>query len=292
MRKFILSFTLLCLILTACSAKEFEPNVKQTTEVLELDQEVDPLTLLVDVDEANLTFEVLESNLDVKTPGDYKITYKISSGKKSTEKTFDFVVKDNDAPTIEMDDTINILYGDSFILKDYAVATDERDGDVSDSLHFTGSINTYSVGSYNITVIANDRFGNEATKEVTVNVNEDEKNTYKETICGTYTDTSYSSGQAPTLTLKNDGTFELYLNSCTVMNLVEGQYMQYEDVLYLVSDDHRFFSPNEADLVRFVVQIDGTLMFDSQLELCAPNYGDIFAKGVTTVTESDQQEAQ
>lgn len=290
MRKFILIMMILCMLLTGCSSKEFEPNVKQSTEVLELDQEVDPLTLLVDVEEAGLTFEVVESNLDTKTPGDYSITYKISSGRKSTEKTFEFKVKDNDAPTIEVDDTINILYGGSFILKDYAKATDERDGDVSDSLHFTGSINTYSVGSYKITILANDQFGNEASKEVTVNVNADEKNTYKETICGTYTDTSYTAGQAPTLTLNSDGTFELYLNSCTVVNLVEGEYMQYEDVLYLISDDHRFFSPNEADLVRFVVQIDGTLMFDSQLETCAPNYGDVFAKGVTTVNETDETE--
>ncbi len=287
MRKFILILAILCLFLNGCSNKNFEPNVKQTVEILELKQEVDPLTLINDVDDVGLTFEVVNSNLDVNTPGTYNITYKVSLGKKNTEMTFEFTVKDNDAPTIEMDDTINILYGGSFILKDYAKATDERDGDVSDSLHFTGSINTYKIGTYTIQVIASDRFGNEASKEVTVNVNVDEKNTYKETICGTYTDSSYTGGQAPTLTLKNDGTFELYLNSCTVVNLVEGEYMQYDDVLYLISPDHRFFSPNEADLVRFIVQIDGTLLFDSQLELCAPNYGDIFSK--TVVESIDEQ---
>lgn len=287
MRKFIMISTVLCLLLSGCSSKPFEPNVKQVKEVLELEQEVDPLTLISDVDDAGLSFEVVESDLDVNIPGTYKIKYKVSLGKKNTEMIFDFTVKDNDGPQIEIDDTLNLLYGSTFILKDYAKAIDERDGDVSDSLHFTGSINMYKVGTYTIQVIANDQFGNETSKEVTVNVNADDKNTYKETICGTYTDISYSSGQAPTLTLKNDGTFELYLNSCTVVNLVEGQYMQYDDVLYLISPDHRFFSPNEADLVRFIVQVDGTLMFDSQLELCAPNYGDIFSKA--SLDDSDAQ---
>ena len=93
-------------------------------------------------------------------------------------------------------------------------------------------------------------------------------------------DSSYNSGQTPTLTLKSDGTFELYLNSCSVVNLVEGNYKQYENVLYLISPNYRFAYPDEADVARFIIQVDGTLMFDSKLEICAPNYGDVFVKSV------------
>ena len=56
------------------------------------------------------------------------------------------------------------------------------------------------------------------------------------------------------------------------------QVMQYEDVLYMTSEDYEFSYTAEENLVRFIVQIDGTLMFDSHLSLCAPSYGDIFEK--------------
>ena len=167
-----------------------------------------------------------------------------------------------------------------FILKDVATAYDETDGDVSASLHYQGSIDAYTIGSYKIVVSATDQFDNVTTKEVVVNVKNDEKASYKKTICGTYKDISYLTGQAPTLTLNEDGTFELYLNSCSVVNLVTGSYQQYQDTLYLVSNDYRFSVIDEENLVRFIIQIDGTLLFDSQLDVCAPNYGDVFSKEV------------
>lgn len=283
MRKFLVVLLFIS-ILTGCGSGNFDPVVRVKQEVLELNQTVVLEEMLEDVENVGLSFEVVSSDLNVDVPGSYNVVYKISSGKKSIEKSFEFVVKDNDAPVIEVSDSIDLLYGGSFVLTDYASATDQRDGDVSSSLHFEGSINTYQIGTYKITVIANDQFNNEARKEVTINVKEDKKNTYKETICGTYTDTSFFSGQAPTLLLKSDGTFELYMNGCSVVSLVQGNYMQYDNVLYLISPDYRFSYPDEADLVRFIVQIDGTLMFDSQLELCAPNYGDVFEK---TKTQSE-----
>ncbi|MGN1399657.1 MAG: immunoglobulin-like domain-containing protein [Erysipelotrichaceae bacterium] len=280
MRKLVACLVVFLLI-SGCSSGKFDPVVRVKQEVLELDSEVDQSTLLEDVENVGLTFEVVSSDLNTSVAGQYTVVYRISSGKKSVERSYEFIVKDNDAPTIEIADSIEILYGGSFILSDYASAYDQRDGDVSDSLHFEGIINTYQIGTYKITVLANDRFDNETSKEVTINVVEDKKNTYKETICGTYTDSSYTSGQTPTLTLKSDGSFELYLNSCSVVNLVEGTYKQYENVLYLISPNYRFAYPDESDLARFIIQVDGTLMFDSKLELCAPNYGDVFVKNVT-----------
>ena len=279
MRKLVACLVVFLLI-SGCSSSKFDPVVRVKQEILDLNSEVDLTTLLEDVEDKGLSFEVVSSDLNTNIPGKYTVVYKISSGKKSLETSYEFIVKDNDAPTISIADSIDILYGGSFILTDYASANDERDGDVSESLHFTGIINTYQLGSYKITVLANDQFGNEASKEVTINVLEDKKNTYKESICGTYLDSSYSSGQTPTLTLKSDGTFELYLNSCSVVNLVEGNYKQYENVLYLISPNYRFAYPDEADVARFIIQVDGTLMFDSKLEICAPNYGDVFVKSV------------
>jgi hypothetical protein len=278
MRKKILIALSILFILTGCNSKNFDPIVSQVVEVIELNSTEDPTTFLKDVEEVGLVFTVVSSDLDVTKAGVYTIVYNISQGNKSVERTYTIKVRDYDGPIITVEDSIDILYGGTFILKDVASAYDETDGDVSESLHYQGSIDNYTIGSYTITIVATDQFDNVTTREVVVNVKNDEKASYKKTLCGTYKDITYLTGQAPTLTLKEDGTFELYLNSCSVVNLVTGKYMQYQDTLYLVSDDYRFNSIDEENLVRFKIQIDGTLIFDSQLDLCAPNYGDIFSK--------------
>ena len=277
MRKKIVIALSILLAIVGCSSKDFEPIVSQVVEIIEINSN-DPATFLKDVEEVGLQFTVVSSDLDVTKVGVYTIVYNISLGHKNVERSYTIKVRDYDGPVINMDDSIDILYGGSFVLKDLATAYDEVDGDVSESLHYQGSIDAYTVGSYKITVVANDQFDNITTKEVVVNVKKDDKQSYIKTICGTYEDISYLTGQAPTLTLNEDGTFELYLNSCSVFNLVTGNYKQYRDTLYLVSGNYRFNAVDEENLVRFKIQIDGTLLFDSQLDLCAPNYGDIFSK--------------
>ncbi|NMA16814.1 MAG: DUF5011 domain-containing protein [Erysipelotrichia bacterium] len=280
MRKKIFVALSILLLLVGCSSKNFEPLVSQVVEVIELNSTEDPLTFLKDVEEIGLEFTIVSSDLDVTKAGVYTIVYRISQGRKNVERSYTIKVRDYDGPVITIEDSIDILYGGLFILKDVATAYDETDGDVSASLHYQGSIDAYTIGSYKIVVSATDQFDNVTTKEVVVNVKNDEKASYKKTICGTYKDISYLTGQAPTLTLNEDGTFELYLNSCSVVNLVTGSYQQYQDTLYLVSNDYRFSVIDEENLVRFIIQIDGTLLFDSQLDVCAPNYGDVFSKEV------------
>jgi hypothetical protein len=240
MRKKIFVALSILLLLVGCSSKNFEPLVSQVVEVIELNSTEDPLTFLKDVEEIGLEFTIVSSDLDVTKAGVYTIVYRISQGRKNVERSYTIKVRDYDGPVITIEDSIDILYGGLFILKDVATAYDETDGDVSASLHYQGSIDAYTIGSYKIVVSATDQFDNVTTKEVVVNVKNDEKASYKKTICGTYKDISYLTGQAPTLTLNEDGTFELYLNSCSVVNLVTGSYQQYQDTLYLVSNDYRF----------------------------------------------------
>ena len=278
MRKLLISFICILLILSGCKKKPFEPVVSLKQDVLELNQTIDPLDLLQDTQNAGLAFEVISSDLDTSTPGTYSITYKIYQGRNTAEKTFEVTVKDNDPPVIDCPDSIEILYGNPFIFTQHAKATDPQDGDVSELMHYEGVINTYKEGNYSITIIAKDRFDNSSSKPVTITVKKDKDESYRESICGTYKDSSYTSGQAPTLTLNSDGTFSLYISNCSLLTLVEGTYMQYEDVIYMTSEDYEFSYTAEENLVRFIVQIDGTLMFDSHLSLCAPSYGDIFEK--------------
>ncbi|MCR5067321.1 MAG: DUF5011 domain-containing protein [Erysipelotrichaceae bacterium] len=278
MRRLFISFICTLLVLSGCKSKTFEPVVSLKQEILDLNQEIDPIDLLQDVQGLGLAFEVVSTDLNTSAPGTYSITYRISYNRDSVEKTYEVTVKDNDPPVIECPDTIEILYGNPFVFTKYAKATDYQDGDVTELMHYEGVINTYKEGSYDITIIAADRFNNTSIKKVTITVTKDKNESYRESICGTYKDSSYTSGQAPTLTLNSDGTFSLYISNCSLLNLVEGTYMQYEDVLYLTSPDYEFSYTAEEDLVRFIVQVDGSLMFDSQLNLCAPNYGDVFEK--------------
>lgn len=278
MRRLFISFICTLLVLSGCKSKTFEPVVSLKQEILDLNQEIDPIDLLQDVQGLGLAFEVVSTDLNTSAPGTYSITYRISYNRDSVEKTYEVTVKDNDPPVIECPDTIEILYGNPFVFTKYAKATDYQDGDVTELMHYEGVINTYKEGSYDITIIAADRFNNTSSKKVTITVTKDKNESYRESICGTYKDSSYTSGQAPTLTLNSDGTFSLYISNCSLLNLVEGTYMQYEDVLYLTSPDYEFSYTAEEDLVRFIVQVDGSLMFDSQLNLCAPNYGDVFEK--------------
>jgi len=276
MRKLLFVGLVLVVLLSGCSTKEFEPYIYQDVEVVDLNSSGDPVTFIRDVENAGLKIEVLDSNLNTSVPGSYTITYKISLGRKSTEKTFTVKVKDYDAPEITVDETIKIPYGGTFSLKDYATATDAIDGDVSDSLHYTGGINLYAEGTYVIEVIAEDQFGNENSKKVSIVVAKDKS--YKSELYGKYTDVSYTDGQAPTLEINEDGTFSIYLNSCSVVNRIEGKYKQYYNVLYLVADDNGFSYNEEENVVNFIIEIDGTLRFNSKLNLCAPNYGDDFKK--------------
>ena len=278
MRKILVCLLTTLLLISGCSKKAFEPIVTVTTHILELNEEVDPLQLIVDEQNAGLTFEVVENKLDVTVPGDYDITYKVSLNRNSVEKTFTFTVKDTDPPVIECEDRIEILYGNPFIFTDHVRATDPQDGDVINTTHYDGSINTYKEGEYLIKIIAEDRFGNTSEKDVTVVIKKDSSDSYRDKICGTYRDSSYTDGQAPTLTLNNDGTFSMYISNCSLLTRIEGTYLQYEDTLFLTSEDYIFSYVPEENLVRFIVQIDGTLMFDSHLNLCAPNYGDLFEK--------------
>lgn len=276
MRKVLFLGLVLMVILTGCSSKEFEPYIYQDVEIIELNDTTDPTTFIRDVEKAGLKIEVKETDLNTAVAGVYSITYKISLGRKSTEKTFTIKVRDYDAPEITVDSEIKIPYGGTFALKNFASALDSIDGDVSDSLHFTGGVNLYAEGSYPIVVLAEDQFGNEASKEVTIVVAKD--NSYKSELFGKYTDVSYTDGQAPTLEINEDGTFSIYLNSCSVVNLIEGKYKQYYNYLYLVADDYGFSYTEEENVVNFVIEIDGTLRFNSKLSLCAPNFGDYFKK--------------
>lgn len=280
MKKKIL-LVLLAFLISGCSKKEFIPYVTLSQSVFDLNEEFDPLKVIVDSEKANLVFEVKDSNVDTSVPGDYEITYVIYSAnrKNSVEKTYKIIVKDNDAPVLTVNDSIELFIGEPFSIEKYASAYDQREGDLTDSIHFSGVVNNYVEGTYELIVSVSDSFGNTASKNVKIIIKKARQEEHAEfTIVGDYTDVTYTSGQAPTLSLYQEGTFNLFVNGCSLFKSFEGDYVQYENIVYLISDSFNFSSDPKENVLHFIINLDGSLTFDTSLDLCAPNYGDLFTK--------------
>lgn len=286
MRKIVILLITLLFLLTGCKNTPFEPNVKLSKDTYERNEDLDLTKVLVDVDNVGLTFKVAEGSVNTTKPGVYQVTFTISKKSQSTQRTYTFYVKDEDAPVINCDSIIEIKYGSSFILKNYVTATDAIDGDVNDSIRFTGAIDVWTVGSYPITILAYDRYNNEGSKAVTVKVVKDVTDSYKSLIYGVYKDMTITSGTIPTLTLNPNNTFKIILSTGSMANAYSGWYIQYEDMIYLYSEYFDFGSRTEENVIKLFVEIDGSLRFDSYIPtLFAPCMGDSFVKTGDVVEE-------
>ena len=133
-----------------------------------------------DTEDKDITskIEVLENKVDSKTPGTYKVIYKVTdSNNASTTKTITVTVKENKAPVIEANDK-TIKIGDSFKELDEVKATDEEDGDITKKITVKEStVDTKTPGIYKVIYEVTDSKGKTSTKEikVTVEKKEDDK---------------------------------------------------------------------------------------------------------------------
>ncbi len=111
----------------------------------------------------------ITDKVQVRTEGDvvyYTVTD--SSGNK-TEQQRVIVRKDVTPPTITLkgDTTITINAGTDYTEPGYT-ANDNSDGDITDKVEVSGSVNKYHAGTYTLTYTVSDSHGNTATAERTV----------------------------------------------------------------------------------------------------------------------------
>lgn len=284
MRKIFFLITLIIgLMITVGCGEKFEPEIGVRKTYLNLNEEYDPLDLIYDLNDAGLKIQVIQDTIKIDVPGDYAVTYVIYSAdeKQHVTKEYPFSVADSDAPALTVDDVITLKQGNLFNISDYASANDARDGDLKGKITYNGTLNTFKTGEYQITVSVSDRFNNTTSKEVKVIVSENDEVNYVKLISGNYTDITYQSGQAPTLSLREDGTFSLYINGCALLSAIDGKYIVVEDTIYLNSPNNPFVTYDEDNLMLFTIQPNGTLLFTSEMDICAPNYDDIFVKDST-----------
>ncbi len=114
-----------------------------------------------------------ESDVDTNEKGKYEVTYKITTedGKEIT-KTITITVIDNEKPEINALDKTIYLNSD-FDPKDGVTATDNEDGDLTNSIEVTkNEVKTDTIGDYKVEYSVTDTAGQTTTKEITVTVAE------------------------------------------------------------------------------------------------------------------------
>ena len=111
----------------------------------------------------------ITDKVQVRTENDVVYyTVKDSSGNETTAER-PIVRKDVTPPTItlEGDASMTITAGTAYTEPGYT-AMDNIDGDITDRVEITGSVNIYSAGTYKLTYTVSDSHGNTATAERTV----------------------------------------------------------------------------------------------------------------------------
>lgn len=109
--------------------------------------------------------------VDISLPGEYDLHLEVkdSDGKKAENILHVTVVQGNTPPFILAED-ITIYQYEEFDYFNNVSAYDEQDGDVSDTLTYSGNVNTAVIGQYEVTYHAHDRQGLSASKTITIHV--------------------------------------------------------------------------------------------------------------------------
>ncbi len=133
-----------------------------------------------DPTEGNISASItLVSDLDMGFTGIYYITYSVTDagGNKAIPVTrVVYVVRDQNKPVIKLNgsDTVTVEVFASYT-EDGATATDNKDGNISNSISIEGTVNTNVIGTYYLNYIVYDQAGNKAVKQRTIIVKDSQK---------------------------------------------------------------------------------------------------------------------
>ena len=139
------------------------------------DEDALKLINVVDHEDGNITTKatVVENNVDINTPGEYKVVYSVEDSNKATT-TKEISIRVNGLPVITTTTkTINV--GDTFTDKDalkLISVLDNEDGDITTKVTVEeNEVNTKEPGEYKVVYSVADSDGAKVTKEIKVRVN-------------------------------------------------------------------------------------------------------------------------
>ena len=124
-----------------------------------------------DPEDGNITnkITITENTVNSKTPGVYKVTYKVTDSNNAiATKQITVTVKENKAPEITASDK-TLIVGDEFNEKENVTAKDEEDGDLTKNIKVVeNTVNTKEKGTYKVIYEVVDSLNKKTTKEIKV----------------------------------------------------------------------------------------------------------------------------
>jgi len=214
----------------------------------------DPGATALDAVDGDITSDITVSgSVDSNTVGNYTLIYSVTdaAGNEGTQTRIVIVV-DTVAPVITLIGANPLQHEAGTIYADPgATALDEIDGDLTDDITVSGSVDSNTVGNYTLTYSVTDASGNEATRTRTVNVVDtvapvitlNGANPLQHEVGTTYIDLGATAQDV----VDGDVTSEITVSGSVDSNTV-GNYM----LIYSVTDA----AGNEATITRNVNVID------------------------------------
>ncbi|MEG0771204.1 MAG: polysaccharide deacetylase family protein [Clostridia bacterium] len=190
-RRIIAAITVIVILVVVIFTFAFVVKKIQTAQVMKIvgkeDVTVEVMTEYKDEGIAtllekkdNLQSELVESNVDIKKPGKYTATYKITNKKGKNPitvvRTIDVVDKTAPKLSLKGGTIVTIKIGTAF--KDAgATAIDNVDGDISANVVVSGEVKDKTIGEYKLTYASTDTSGNVSNIIRTVKVTQNESST-------------------------------------------------------------------------------------------------------------------
>lgn len=155
-------FLVLTLTLTGCGNKSV--LVKENLD-FELNGEVTINSIISD--ENKLEIINKEDIIDTSKVGKQEVIIKYLDDKKEKEQVVNINVLDKEKPIISINkNEITLNQGDNVDLKSGVTATDNYDGDISDRIEITGTVDVNKDGKYEIKYNVSDSSGNTADEVI------------------------------------------------------------------------------------------------------------------------------
>ncbi len=224
-----------------------------------------------------------DKNVDTSKAGTYKVTYKVKDSKgKEASKTITVTVIPNEKPVINASDK-EIYLNSEFDPLEGVTASDKEDGDLTESVEYTGEVKVDVVGDYQVTYKVSDKNGQVVSKTITVHVIVNQEpviNVYDKVI---YLNSKFDPLEGVTASDKEDG---IITDIKVLKNEVKTDTLGKYEVTYSVTDSYGQTSTKTITITvseKVLEKKDGLFYVDYLKEVD----GKLQLKGYNTISGID-----